>query len=213
MKKAYSLKFSTLLIGFACALNSCSKEQDVQLASHNTTARADVQVINGCLVFRDQKVFEQVRKELQQKAFLKEGDRQLDAWEKNMHFTSLRSAATSERVHLEQLDLQGQSAPAHTLMDGFGFPDSYATLISPSGEYQIGTKIYWFHDGFKYEAGSRIELNFIKLNPSLAKHKAKAGSELIKHTAKYTSASLTQHGSGDLDKYAFQFFLEMSHVA
>lgn len=109
--------------------------------------------------------------------------------------------------HLEQLDLQGQPAPAYALMEGFGFPDSYATLISPSGEYQIGTKVYWFHDGFKYEAGSREELSSIKLNPSLAKYKTKAGSELIKCKTKYTPANLTQQNGGyDFDKYAFQFY-------
>lgn len=101
-------------------------------------------------------------------------------------------------------------------MSSFGFPIFYASLINPSGEYQIGDKIYWFHDGYKYEARSESELSSIKSSPSQATTKYVAGCQTVvtgvknigSESGKSYSPRVTTATSGmplDYDKWPKEF--------
>ena len=174
---------------------------------------AAIRVANGRVVFAEQKAFEQARTDLEQKSHLREGGQATDAWEKQINFHSLRTAAAQEEKNLEQLQSEHKLSPAHDLMEDFGFPDYYAALINDAGEYQVGTKIYWFHEGFKYEANSEKELASIKKNTSLAKTKYKAGSQILRKTllpgngSTGTTANRTVQSNNPYayDKYTFLF--------
>lgn len=164
-------------------LMSCSKQNDVQPAAAATTvapdASAPIKLVNGRLVFSDLKALNQTREALASLGRGKTSAQDLAAWESALRFTSLRTAANAENAHLEALETQGMATPAHELMVKFGFPISYASLISPSGEYQVGDKIYWFHAGSKYQASSEDELAAIKQNPAAAKVKLLAGYKVL----------------------------------
>ncbi len=170
MKKTTHFHIIAILIGATLALSSCSKEQNVlptqKVESINNT---DLRVIDGRLVFPDIESFQKVRDDLWNK-----NSQELDAWEKSLNFKSLR---TKKITQADTLSLG--------LMNEFGFPMQYATLINQKGEYQIGSNIYWFHEGFKYQAASEKELQRIKNNPSIAEQKYAAGKGLtsLKHIA------------------------------
>ena len=180
MKQTFQWKIAALLVGTSCTLTNCAKEQDAQPASQIATITDNqVKVVNDRLVFADQKAFEQLSEKLHQMSNYATNSQELATWEKSVRFTSLRAAAAKEEAQLEQLDTQGKPAVAHELMTKFGFPISYAAIISPLGEYQIGSKIYWFHDGFKYQADSEEELSTVKLNQASAKVKFQAGYRVV----------------------------------
>lgn len=198
MKQTSQFRLIALLIGAVCTLSSCSKEQSVTPAPEAESTKSDVQVINGRLVFSSINTFEKVRDGL-----WKKNSQDLDVWENSIHFQSLRT----KHIALDDTISLG-------LMEEFGFPMQYAALINQGGEYQIADKIYWFHNGFKYEALSENELQRIKQNPSLAVQKYVAGKSLtsVKHVAlPYVGSSQnrtirTASSSGD-GKYQIEFDL------
>lgn len=214
MLKALHWKLFAVLLSAIFTLNSCSEKQDVNPSSPASTAIAQVKAVNGRLIFVDQKAFDQVQEELFQKTRHENGSQELDAWEKSLQFTSLRAAARREDAHLEELEIAEKSTPAHDLIDKFGFPDSYAVLINRDGEYQIGAKIYWYSQGFKYEVGSETELSAIKREPTLCKIRFKVESYIVKSsrlkgsfTPSGTTASLTSQSNNPYayDKYTSNF--------
>ncbi|SET96918.1 hypothetical protein [Hymenobacter actinosclerus] len=179
-----------VLLGIASsfAISSCSEKQDMQPSTQVMESKSDHQVVNGRLVFADQKAFERTISNLEGILAGKSSAEKLDAWESNLNFVSLRKSSLKESSHLEELDLQGREAPSYELMSKFGFPTDYATIINPKGEYQIGSKIYWFDNGFKYEVSSDEELVLIKADPSLANIKYQAGSKFVELNNKNTKA-------------------------
>jgi hypothetical protein len=169
-------KFFFLIIGLAGTVVSCSRKDAIQPTELVTPIDASqVKVINGRLVFTDQKALDQVRSELRTLAVNAPSGKTLDAWEQNIGFKSLRADAAQESVNLEAKQVANQATPAYDLVSKFGFPNFIASIINPSGEYQVGDKIYWFHDNVKYQANSESELASIKQNPSLATTKFYAG--------------------------------------
>lgn len=183
MKKKLAIKIALLAIGIPLALSfsGCSEEQDVVAPVDSITVKqSDVKMVEGRLVFSDQEAFERTVNTLRKMSASENGSQSLSSWEKTMRFVSLQASSDYEMGRLEELDIQNKPAPSYTLMQSFGFPIYYATIINPSGEYQIGDKIYWFHDGFEYEAESEKNLLEIKGNTSLAKIKYKAGSQIVK---------------------------------
>lgn len=208
MLKPFHLKFAAALLGAAFTLNSCSQKQEVSPSPQASVSKADVQVLNGRLVFADQPTFDRLQEALVQKSRLKTSEQELAAWEQGLHFVSLRTSAAKEVAHLEALETAGQPAPAHELLEAFGFPDTYAAVINPAGEYQVGTKIYWFHKGFKYEASSEAELAAIKQAPTQAKTKYEAGYRIINegHPTTKTAARTGQTNNPEsYDKYVYNF--------
>lgn len=204
MFKPFHLKFAAVLLGAAFTLNSCSQKQEVNPSSQAPVSKADVQVLNGRLVFADQLTFDRLQETLVQKSHLKTSEQELAAWEQGLHFTSLRTTAAKEVAHLEALETAGQPAPSYELLESFGFPDTYAAIINPAGEYQVGAKIYWFHKGFKYEASSEAELAAIKHEPTQAKTKYEASSRIVKEGHPATQGTARTYQTDDpyaYDKY------------
>lgn len=156
-------------------LNSCSSKQEVQPVENEVVNAADIKVVNGRLVFADQKAFDKTRTALEEIGKKATSTPDLIDWERAQNFVSLRAVASSESAKLEQLESSGTPTPEYNMMVSFGFPTFYASIINPVGEYQIGNKIYWFHEGFKYQADSPEELVLIKQNPAQAKLKYQAG--------------------------------------
>lgn len=152
-------------------VNGCSKMSDVSPSTEFTNPVGGVSVTNGRLVFADQKTFDAISNDVSGM----DGDK-LSAWTKGNRFYSLRDAALSELPNLERLIAQDK-APAYSLVTRFGFPSFYTAIINPLGEYQIGSKIYWFHDGFKHEVSSETELKAIKLNPASSAVKYRTASQ------------------------------------
>lgn len=74
-------------------------------------------------------------------------------------------------------------------MQEFGFPPSYATIINRQGEYQIGNKIYWFHNKYKFEVNSEEELLKVKSNPDSYKNKTLTKSTIISEESILTGTS------------------------
>lgn len=165
-----------LSVALPLALSSCSKEQLAQPTATTpaSTGQADVKAENGRLVFSNLDAFTRVQTSLGKMTM-----QELESWEKSLGFSSLRAAASTESFSMEKLEAAGTPAPAFSLMQSFGIPSFYAAAITPTGEYQIGSTIYWFHDGFKYAAQSETELATIKQNPSSATEKSKAGVQLV----------------------------------
>ena len=200
IKQKIQLGIAAVVFGVACTLSSCSKEPNALPEPSAKANSTGVEVVGGRLVFADTKSFQKLNDDLWRK-----NSQELAMWEQALGFQSLRAA----RVTLDET-----SAPG--LMMEFGFPMQYAALINPKGEYQIGDKIYWFHQGFKYEASSEEELQQIKSNPSTAKQKYHAGivpkSGKVSHI-NLPDDSLTQNrtvrynngGSNGDSKYQYQF--------
>jgi hypothetical protein len=178
MKTSYNLGWAALAVVLPLALSSCSKEQLTQSDTPVVVNQADVKVANGRVVFANLQAFTKVEASLGKMSF-----EELDQWEQNLKFTSLRKVADTQSRHLEQLQNTGEPTAAFDLMQSFGIPTFYATAISPSGEYQIGDKIFWFHEGYKYEATSEQELAQIKQDPSAAKEKSWAGIQVVSKKA------------------------------
>jgi|GEM_PF-5692671 len=155
---------STLALGAAlCLLNSCSQNTEDQPAPQTAVADASIRTVNGRLIFPSDQAFYTLR----DKVLFQKTPAELDQWEKEHGFKSLR-----------QLPLEAEGE-ALNLLTQFHFPSSYAALINADGEYQIAERIYWFHEGFKYEAKSEEELARIKQNPSIAAVKFQAGAQLV----------------------------------
>ena len=157
-------------------------------------------------MFPNREAFERTRKELEQRSHRREAE--VNAWEEGLNFVSLRTAAISERFQLEKSQREHRLSPAYELMERFGFPEYYAVLISPAGEYQIENTIYWFHNGFKYAAASEEELNAIKHAPQLAKMKYAAGAQHITNqvaAGKTANRTYQTNYPYAYDKYTFQF--------
>jgi hypothetical protein len=196
-----------LSFGLASTLFSCSQKEQIQPAAtvlSDTALSSSVKVANGRLVFANMTAFEQTYNDLTK---LK-GNEPFATWEKQFQFSSLRAASNVEIAHLEELDSQGKHAPAYELMNKFGFPVAYSSIINSNGEYQVGDDIYWFHDGFKYLAKSEDELAAIKSNPSTAKVKFSAGSKSIS-VKKVSNVGDRTYGYGQFsdDKYIYPFSL------
>jgi hypothetical protein len=172
-----------LTAGISSTLMSCSKQEDVQPVATSTAVIPDAgtpaKVVNGRVVFANLTALNATHDALAKLGNSQAGVQALADWEKSLQFTSLRAVAKSEDSQLEALENKGIPTPAHNLMYKFGFPLSYASFLNPSGEYQVGNKIYWFHDGVKYQADSEQELASIKNDPSTAKVKLSAGSTKV----------------------------------
>jgi hypothetical protein len=167
MKNTFNLKLALLALAIPAGLSSCSKKDTVDSLSITAPAQ-DVKVLaNGRLAFADTKAFNQALTTMSAMA-----SPELDKWEKNLGFHSLRQSTAPESAKL---------------LNEFGFSGQYAALISEAGEYQIGDRISWFHDGFRYVANSEQELADIKANPTTATEKFSAG--LVKHTSKGQAAA------------------------
>lgn len=173
-------KFKSLLYGLISAstafFTSCSKELDTTVYPNNQQEiliNNGVKVQNGRVVFVDDATFIKIRQEFTNKTYP-----ELDKWEESLGFSSLR-----------KLDNEDKEFDEEGLMNEFHFPASYATIINRKGEYQVGNKIYWFHNGFKHEASSEEELNNIKENPSLSTKKFKAGATLVSKTVQQGSTA------------------------
>lgn len=168
-------KSMLLSAGLACIAMSCAKNNELQPIA--TVKQVEqISAANGRLVFSDYTAFNKTLEELHVLSEQKDGPMKLTDWENKFHFVSLRATGVTEGAHLEQLQTNSKPTPATDLLNSFGFPITYATLINANGEYQIGQHIYWYHAGFKYQASSESELTAIKQNPASAKVKFKAGS-------------------------------------
>jgi hypothetical protein len=157
--------FAVLPLLAASLLSSCSKEPVSPDASAVTAKQAaDVRLVNGRVQFATPQAFERERTQLRKM----QDAAGLDSWENNLNFTSLRRHTLS--------DEQGAAAG---LQQHFLFPVFYATIINEVGEFQIGDNIYWYHDGFRYQAANEQELAAIKANPAQAQAKTPAGGVFI----------------------------------
>ncbi len=189
-------KLLFLIIGLASTIVSCSRKDVIQPTELATPVGASqVKVVDGRLVFADQKALDQVRSELRTLALNTPSGKTLDSWEQKLGFKSLRANAAEESVNLEAKQAENQATPAYDLVSKFGFPNFIASIINPSGEYQVGDKIYWFHNNVKYQASSESELASIKQNPSLATTKFSAGLSKVNPSKDYLKGTANPQSS------------------
>ena len=183
----------TLLLFATCAFSGCSREQDTLPTPSPVVNNTNVKVVNARLVFTDDESFKKIREDLWQKT-----SQELTAWENRLRFNSLR---------VKNINIQDTLSSG--LMKEFGFPAQYAALINQNGEYQVGSKIYWFYDGFKYEASSESELARIKKNPSLATQKYETGKHIVsvKHMTLPANRTTRNGSSGGDGRYQTAFLL------
>lgn len=205
-----------LTASISSALMSCSKQEQVQPTVPSAAAassNAQVKLVNGRVVFADLAALNTTQEVLDKLGNSQASTQALADWEKSLQFSSLRAAAKAEDSQLEALEAKGIPTLAHDLMYKFGFPTSYAALINPAGEYQVGDKIYWFHDGIKYQADSEEELAAIKKDPATAKVKLAAGSHIVKSLkgAAGQESRTTASNSVDSDgKWYYEYFQDGS---
>lgn len=148
------------------SLVSCAKDESIAQPKVTT----GVKIVNGRLAFADQKAFDNVNAQLWQKS-----SAEMNQWEKSVGFNSLRTRYAQQPNAQQPNAQQPIKSPAAVLMEKFGFPPSYATLINEAGEYQIGDTIFWFHENFKHGVASEEELALVKQNPAISKVKYSAG--------------------------------------
>lgn len=144
-----------------------------------TIDKSLVKVVNGRMVFADQNALDQVREKLGKLSISVDGTKALADWEKSLNFASLRASANKEMFNLEALQTAGKPTYAFDLVNEFGFPDFLASIVNNDGEYQVGERIFWFHNKIKYQADSEAELLLIKQNPLSAKKQLYAGTSII----------------------------------
>ncbi len=173
-----------LLCGLLGSLVGCTKpENEVTLATTD-----EVKVINGRLVFKDTKSFQRAIKSLEVKS-----ESELTAWERSLNFNSLRN---------------GSSESGENLKQEFGFPNLYAAVINPQGEYQIGDKLYWYHAGQKHQFSSIADLHAARQGKIVPHVTLLAGYKKL--TSKASSAgarTIASNSYGRDGKYQYQFCL------
>jgi hypothetical protein len=170
-----NLKLSILAVAVTVALGSCSKQQDPISSAATSSKSADFTLqANGRLLFPSNNAFNQTYEKVS-----KMSESQLESWLKEVGFHSLQ----------EQRQPTHKNAFAAQLDKDFGFPSAYSALISGAGEYQIGDRISWFHEGFRYIAHSEDELAAIKANPTVATEKFVAGPILVNPSVTSTSGT------------------------
>ncbi len=186
--------FFTILALTFLFLSSCSKKEDVQPVSSQaqTDAGTDARIENGRIVFKDLETFNMVRTELAELT-----PSEAETWKSNFNFVSLEKALiTSEGDNPTLEDLQK-----------FNFPAAHLWYLNEKGEFQIGETIFWYHDGYKYEANGEDALKLIKENPALCKNKSKAGGEVIlidaPSNARTSTAVLGTYGLDARHQYQF----------
>jgi hypothetical protein len=208
MKKQFLL-FPLLLS--TLVLSECSKVDEVTPSTPTDLSITDVKVSNDRLVFSSQQVFDNTLTKLSASTPLG-----LDDWSKTVNFKSLRKAYIAELPNIERL-IESNQAPAYALIEEFGLPDFYTVILNSAAEYQIGNKIYWFHNKFIYEANSEKELMDIKQNPAICKTKyitnsstknQKVVEEQQKLGTNSTTAGRTSQGGAFFNqRYAYEYNL------
>lgn len=152
LKKTLSLRlfFICLSVLFSATLFSCEKQEIGERLE--AKVEATPKVVNGRLVFDSQAQFLEFSKTLEGKT-----QEELNAWEKTISFTSLRTFENNNEGTSELSD--------------FNFPLYYKTLLNAEGEYVIGKNIVWFNKGLKHFVPNLDEnlLKQIKANPSISK--------------------------------------------
>ncbi|MDI9878168.1 hypothetical protein [Flectobacillus longus] len=153
--KSFKYKLSLFIFSFVVLLSSCTNDLiQPQENPVNSTQNDKVTVEKGRLVFKSIEHFNKVVASLEGKT-----QEELNAWEKQNSFVSLRSINNSiQDTESKKLSL-------------FNFPSYYETLLNADGEYVIGENLVWFNNGQKHFIPNRDEkvLSEVKLNPSLSK--------------------------------------------
>lgn len=150
--KNFSLKIAVVALAIPLVLSNCTKKETADITVPNNLLSVKV-LSDGRMAFATTDAFNQTFNQIWSMT-----NPQIDKWEASIGFHSLRSAQKTD-----------------TSLARFDFPAQYAALISEKGEYQIGDRINWYHDGYRYVAHSEEELIAIKANPSLATEKFSAG--------------------------------------
>ena len=178
------LCFSSLIIlGLSILLSSCSK--DVVVPEVKTQATTAYTIVNNRVVFRDQTAFTELRNKL-----VKANQSDLEVWEKQNNFKSLRGTAE-----------KNENEEAVSLRNSFGFPEGLAAIINPLGEYQIGSQIIWYNNGFRHEVTGEQQLALIKQDPANSTLKFSAGKKNIRQDVKVNSVSNRYEGQGADGKF------------
>lgn len=168
---------------------SCTTTPELQ--PQRNQVNSTVKLVDNRVVFSDEKAFLSTLQELGSKSTV-----QLNAWEKDLSFTSLRSKWI---MNSEDTELPNS-------LKSFGFPDQLASVINQDGEYQIGNEISWFHNGYRYVAASEQELQKIKLNPDASVKKYEAGSHVAKKLDSRARINYVGSNSGRLAYYQKEIY-------
>lgn len=159
----YKLVFTALLLVTAQFITSCQSTKPNDVQPLVGVAAPNYKVENDRIVFHDDASFRQLRDEL-----LKKNPADLLAWSKA---TGIKSLGASY--------LNGTEDSSNEMVNSFGFPLGLAMIINTKGEYQIGNKICWYHEGFRHEAADEQGLANIKSNPENSTSKFIAGVRKI----------------------------------
>ncbi|OON70059.1 hypothetical protein [Hymenobacter sp. CRA2] len=176
-----------LAFGLMGGLISCSKQEaDVAPTPTVTTAdSADVRVVEGRLVFKDQSTLASILSTLASKS-----DAELKAWDTNLNFTSLNKSTSKE---------------AAALREEFGFPRHLTAVINPNGEYQVGNLYYYFKAGQVHEFKTQADMLAFQQNQTVEHRSAFAGRTKVQDTEASRSQANSSYGRDG--KYQYDFCL------
>ncbi|WP_156175897.1 hypothetical protein [Hymenobacter terrenus] len=137
MKTKLGIATLILTCSVVGGLSSCSKKE-TELSPIAANKSADVQTIDGRLVFKDSDSYVRTLESLK---FNSPED--LARWEKTMKFSSLRAGVNDNEVALKE---------------EFRFPGFISAVINKQGVYQVGEKLYWYHAHKMHEFNNLTDL-------------------------------------------------------
>ena len=194
--------FGLILSAIFFVFNACTKqENEITTSSAATTSGiAQMKVENGRIAFKNSDEFFKLASEITNKP-----EEELDAWEKQVGFNSLR-----KELHQFYTDDKELTSDLKKL-ENFNFPNGHLSLLNAKGECLICDTIVVYLDGFKHFVPNKDEnmLANIRSNPRVSQLKGTAGGKILP-SPQVTSNSLITLGSNQIvATYQKQFQSQM----
>ena len=174
--------------GMIGGLTACSKQDEMQPSSQASANQPNV--IDGRIVFKNHDEFYKTIDAIKHKS-----GSDLDVWESQLNYTSLRKSVGEEQIALKE---------------EFMFPAAYAAIINAEGVYQIGTEIFWYNKGVKLQFHSLADYQSARKGGNVL-HKTLYSGYKLSGKVKEVSVKSSQNrtymnaGSGVDARYQYQF--------
>jgi hypothetical protein len=179
---------------FAGVLFSCEKNDMATEDSPSGIQQKkgdDLKVVNGRLVFKDDKVFARIYADLAKKS-----PEDLNKWAEQYDFVSLRTAIEKKQENDTYLNTMAASE---------FLPYSLLKIANANGEVQVGDKIYWFNGNKSYVVSNETELKNTKADPSGNKNVYESKMTRL-DSKKLKNLSVVLPSNGGLDaRYQYTF--------
>ena len=191
-------KAAMLIFAANFLFNACTKQENENVTSSaaQISGITQMKVENGRIAFKNSDEFFKFTTDITTKS-----EEQLNSWEKQIGFSSLR-----KELHELYLGDQQLSSDLQKLED-FNFPRGHLSVLNSKGECLIGDTIVLYLNGLKHFIPNKDEkmLADIRNNPSLSKVKGVAGGKILPNS-QTTTSSLVTLGANQLDaRYQKQF--------